>query len=156
MTNKDFYITLANYQDNLLQNYRLIFISSQTIVISIATLIVSISPNKWKILPLIFIGLALLYLWCKISNSRGFDVSYCHMQIIKLENKEVLTPDEKNKPFVAFKIWQKNKDKEGILSKFDQNHDIKLLDSPSRDSLGFYLPLIYFIMWLVIGFFMII
>jgi hypothetical protein len=147
MTNKDFYITLANYQDNLLQNYRLIFISSQTIVISIATLIVSITPNKWIIFPLLFIGLILLYLWYSISKHRGFDVSYCHMQLIKIENNETLTQDENNKPFVVFKKWQKSKDKEEILSNFDKEHDIKLLDSPSRKSLGLYLPLIYFIMW---------
>ena len=155
MTLKDFLITLANYQENLLQTYRIIFISSQTIVISIATLIVSITPNKWLIIPLLIIGLFLLGLWYNISKSRGFDVSYCHMQLIKIENNENLTPDEKNKPFSTFKKWQ-NEDKESILLKFDTEHNENLLNSPSRKSLGLYLPLVYFIMWIFIILFVII
>jgi len=150
MSLKEFYINLASYQDNLLQNYRLIFISSQTIVISIATLIVSISPEKWIIFPLVLIGILLLIIWCSVSGARGFDVSYCHMQLIKIENNEVLSSEEAQTPFVAFKKWQKNKQKEQILIDFDKIHVVKLLDSQSRELLGFYLPLIYLIMWALI------
>jgi hypothetical protein len=153
---KEFYIYIANYQDNLLQTYRLIFISSQTIIISIATLIVSVSPDKWKIFPLFFIGLILLILWWRISEARGFDVSYCHMQLIKIENNESLDQDEKNKPFVAFKKWQNEECKKNILSKFDETHDVKLLDSRSRKYLGVVLPLIFLGMWILISIFIII
>ena len=45
---KMFLLEMANLQDNLLQSYRNIFIASQTIVVSIATLIVAFSTYPYN------------------------------------------------------------------------------------------------------------
>ena len=146
-----FYLELAMYQDQLLQSYRLIFIASQTILISIAMLLISSNNPLANIffpyVSLFIIGLILFIIWRNITESRELDVSYCHMQLLKIERKEIIQ-DEKEKPFDFFKNWQNNSHsgKICILNKYKQC----LLSSFTRKWMK-WLPWCYLIIW-VVGF----
>lgn len=103
-----FLLEMSMYQDQLLQTYRLIFISSQTILISIALLL--LTSDKESILSLFFylmlsgIGCILIVYWRNITENRELDVSYCHMQLLKTENND---PTLSSKHWTSFKDWQK-------------------------------------------------
>ena len=149
-----FLLELANYQDNLLQTYRNIFIASQTVVISIATLIVAF-PNlqlKFTFIFQLIIGTFLIIYWKKITYARGLDVSYCHMQLEKLEEGIHLTPDENLKPFRAFKDWQRKKlkEKERTLKSYDREHNRDIFKSYTRKVMSQKLPFIFTIIWVLI------
>lgn len=159
-TRKDlrmFLLELANYQDNLLQTYRNIFIASQTFVVSIATLIVAFSkyPLNLTFIFQLIIGIIIIIYWKKITYSRGLDVSYCHMQLEKLERRIKLKPNEKNKPFYSFKDWQQKSimEKEIELEKYD-NADKKdkrdIFESYTRKVMGQKLPFVFSIIWALI------
>ncbi|MBE3128303.1 MAG: hypothetical protein IMZ60_01335 [Actinobacteria bacterium] len=153
-----FLLELANYQDNLLQTYRNIFIASQTFIISIATLTTSFN-NSNSNLTFIFqliIGISILIYWRKITYSRGLDVSYCHMQLEKSEKKTKLTNDEMTKPFYSFKNWQKKskKEKEKELRNYDnadKKDKRKIFESYTRGVMGTKLPFIYSIVWVLLS-----
>lgn len=145
-----FFLEMANYQENLLQTYRNIFIASQTIVVSIATLIVAFSsrPLNLTFSFQLIIGIVIIHYWKKITYLRGLDVSYCHMQIEKLENRW-LTSDEILKPFWYFKNWQhfSLEKKEKILQDYDKEYKRDIFESSTRKIMGRTLPFIYSIVW---------
>lgn len=154
---KSFLITLANYQENLLQGYRSIFVSSQTILISIAMLLLAIyAPSISSLLfyfLLSIIGFVLIGFWLGITESRELDVSYCHMQLKKLEKGD-LNNNEIDFPWISFKEWQNkykesgcpnNKKKEEI-----NGYDKDFLASTTRKKMGL-LPWIFLGIW-IIGF----
>lgn len=148
-----FLLELTNYQDNLLQTYRNIFIASQTIVISIAILIVaSVRQRNPTFIFLLIIGAFIILYWKKITYSRGLDVSYCHMQLEKVEAEIRLTSDERRKPFWSFKDWQHKsvKDKERILKGYDKKHNRDIFESYTREIMGTKLPFIFSIVWVLI------
>jgi len=151
---RTFLLEMANYQDNLLQTYRNIFIASQTIIVSIASLIVAFSkyPQNLTFVFQLIIGIFIIHYWKKITYSRSLDVSYFHMQLEKLEEEIPLKPDEKHKPFRAFKDWQNNTtiiDRERILKNYDKSQEPnrKIFESYTRKIMGRTLPFIYSIVW---------
>jgi len=148
-----FLLELAYYQDQLLQSYRNIFIASQTIVVSMATLIVAFSEyplNSTFIFQLI-IGVFIIIYWKKITHSRGLDVSYCHLQFEKVEAGKRLELYEELRPFRSFKDWQNKtiKEKERILKKYDKSEkpNRKIFKSYTRNVMGRKLPFIFSIVW---------
>ena len=146
---KMFLLTLSNYQENLLQSYRAMFISSQTVVISIAALIAASAPQQHILLAtLLILGGVLLACWKYITENRWRNVAYCHMQIEKLENGELTQEDIRN-PFLSFKGWannksQKEKKEEIIAWKEDWFKD------QTRRIMQTFLPIIYLIIWFII------
>lgn len=158
-----FLLEMSTYQDQLLQSYRLIFISSQTILISIAMLLLSSGegsvPSLLFYFMLLGIGLILLVLWRAITENRELDVSYCHMQLLKLERNERdrdrhLSDDEKKRPFDSFKNWQQYTE-DAKISKLN-NYDEHFLNSPARKKMNnlrhwFYLIwFVGFIIWVIL------
>jgi len=147
-----FLLELAMYQDQLLQSYRQIFIASQSILISVAMLIL-IDGNGLP-LSLIFyamlffgIGLILFCLWRNITENRELDVSYCHMQLLKVENNDPsLKPNDLKKPWSSFKEWQKKtKDaKKCELNKYCPS----LLSSITREKMN-RLPWYFLTVWIL-------
>jgi hypothetical protein len=147
---KNFLLELALYQDQLLQNYRHLFITSEIFLISVAMLL--LASNSISILTYLFfiilfiIGCILMFLWRKITISRTLDVSYCHMQLLKLERSDnFLSDSEIKNPFDSFKQWQKyhNDAKRKILNDYDKG----LLDSTTRKYME-NLPWMFFIIWI--------
>lgn len=153
-----FLLEMANYQDNLLQTYRNIFIASQTIIISIATLIISFSnlQLRFTFIFQLIIGATIIFYWKNITYTRGLDVSYCHMQLEKLEKGIFLSIDEKHEPFRSFKNWQKKSkiEKERTLKDYDyadKEDKRNIFKSYTRDVMGQKLPLVFSFIWVLIS-----
>ncbi len=131
-------------QENLLQTYRVLFVTSQTLVFSVASITVSQNkPDKITFFVLLCLGLYLLTLWYKICRSRGFDVSYCQKILLDIEN------NIEHETFMTnFKKWQKKKrdEKVQILSQYET-----LPESPTRRNMEFKLPFIFALLWLILS-----
>lgn len=150
-------LTLWSIQDSLLQTYRTIFLTGESIILSIAAVIISLNSNaqfiffKFSDNDLIFIALLLiggiiLYFWLITSRNRGFDVSYVQSKIIEIENGN----EETNKPILEkgtltdFKNWQ------------NKGHDFKkqyligreFPRSKSRKIMEVHLPLAFALVWI--------
>ena len=156
-----FLLELSMYQDQLLQNYRLIFISSQTILIPIAMLVLITGegsiPSLLSYIILLCIGIILLRFWRAITENRELDVTYCHMQLLRLEKKDKpLIPDEQKKPWKMFKEWQ-DKTQDAKICEITQYKPC-LLSSMTRKKmkkLPIYFYLIWFfgfIIWIILSF----
>lgn len=170
---KKFLLSIAMWQDSLLQNYRLIFISSQSILFPLSALILvdfwryylskgySIPfpalPTLYIMIPLIIAGFGILYFWKKVTYSRGLDVSYWQMQLLKYEwyMGKQLFGRELRTPFISFKKdWQDGKtqqEKKEELNSFEK----KMLIDITRKRMEIYIPSIFYILWIFIFAFMI-
>ena len=137
---------LINYwqiQDALLQSYRSLFLTSQSIIFSIASIIATNAhPNATVFFILLLLGMTLLYYWFQIVNARGWDVSYFQMLILKLETGEAI-----ENPMLNFKEWQtkSKQQKISILKEF------KLDKSKTRTTLGVILPALFVFLWLFLS-----
>jgi hypothetical protein len=130
-------------QESLLQSYRGVFLTSQSIVFAVASILAtSVSPNKPVFILLTTLGLVLLYYWYQLANARGLDVSYFQMMLMKAERNEKLESILTN-----FKTWQKLNadDKIRILNEFG------LSQSRTRITMEIYLPALFLILWIALA-----
>jgi hypothetical protein len=108
----DFLLSAAVWQDSLLQNYRVVHLTSQSIFLAIgAGLSVAVVSTRDKLTSficcseLLILGLIACFVLLKMRKlvvSRGHDVSYWHSLIIRKEQR--LPPPERH--FTKFKIHQ--------------------------------------------------
>lgn len=124
-------------QENLLQSYRLMFLTSQTIVFCAALLSTS------RLLALILfsiLGITLLVCWVQIAGARALDVSYFQMQLMKQETTPTSEP-----VLIRFKAWQRLKlvEKENILSEYG------LHQSQTRHKMEKVIPALFAGLWTV-------
>jgi hypothetical protein len=123
-SHRDFLLAGAVWQDGLLQNYRLIFLTLHAILfaIGIGVLAASLSQqsNSRAIVlssVLILIALTSSYLLVtmrKIVEARGGDVNFWHRRLIRWEND--FTVNERD--FTRFKIHQKSKRDNSLYDRF--------------------------------------
>ena len=156
--------TLWSIQDTLLQTYRTIFLTGESIIISISAVFLSVNANKSGVnglnfsisisdgifMALFFIGVVILYLWFTICHARGYDVSYVQSMIMKFEkgsekgNNDILDGGVLS----DFKVWQRKKNycKKCYLAEVD------FLRSRTRKKMEVILPLAFFFVWVVLLF----
>ncbi len=145
---------LWDTQESLLQNYRSIFISSESILLSLSVTVLSLGNPIFAIM-LAIPGLFLHSLWRAICTSRGRDVSFSQRLIEKVESGEV----QDISVLTEFKRYQKdfNSPKGYILGDWKLNDDDTFKDmqlSKTRVKMDKYLPNTYAVLWfLVIGIF---
>ncbi len=165
-------IAMWDIQDSLLQSYRNLFLTSQSIAFAIAVSIVSVSSHIWIFLALLllFIGIFMVvYLWIPICKRRGYDVWFFHLNLLYLKEGKLVTVSNRNRVqiksisgedisgiFISFKNWQNMsiKDREFFM-KHDKNGKV-LMESKTRVKLEKHLPWTFIILWTVLGVFMII
>jgi hypothetical protein len=137
-------------QEGLLQSYRNLFLTSQSIIFSIAAIIAtSSSPNLLVFGTLLFLGIVLLKYWYSICGARGLDVSYFQNELIKLENRSLGNSDissNKNNLMTEFKEWQAKKRSEKLEELEKGYHQI----SKTRRTLEFIVPLLFAFLWLIL------
>lgn len=130
-------------QERLLQSYRFMFMTAQSVLLAGAALITAQpTPHRLIFLLLLAIGLVLLYAWVNITNARALDVSYFQMQLMLAEEGQVT-----NNVLTHFKTWQhlSRAEKQKVL---DQ---AKLLRSRTRQLLQVYIPLFFGLIWMVLA-----
>jgi hypothetical protein len=137
---KDEILSHWQIQESLLQSYRSLFLTSQSIIFSIASIIATDShSNKIVFLILLILGIVLLYFWFQIGNARGLDVSYFQMLLLRTEKGE-----EINDIMINFKRWQilERKRKNNLLKEFE------LEKSKTRTTMEIYVPTLFLLLWI--------
>ncbi len=153
------FLSLVAHQSSLLQNYRSMFISSQAILVSIASLILAIAEKsllKILIIAFFFIGgVALVYTWKKITDNRKAIVFYCQLQLLRLE-KGKLSESDACKLYLRYLTFEYRKDITEKKGDIQKNLKIELLGKEEgvshHDWIDFDRVLygIFVVMWLFI------
>jgi hypothetical protein len=120
----------ASYQDNLLQSYRGLHLTVQSILIavgaglSIATMtfdgLIKILFTYFLLLAISIFGVYLLKTMQKLIQARGEDVDYFHIQII--EHEKTLTKSEQ--VLTAFKVYQKFDRNKTNINEYFENFEL--------------------------------
>ncbi|MDY6895746.1 MAG: hypothetical protein SVO01_10085 [Thermotogota bacterium] len=144
-TTYDQLIALWDIQDSLLQSYRNIFLTSQSIIFAIAVFITS-GSKPYLSFVLLPIGICLLWIWYTICRSRGYDVWFFHWQLLKFEDGQPIYSEI----FTNFKKWQAlgvKKQREKL-----ENDDLgkHLLKSQVRIKMEYYLPCSFGVLWIIL------
>lgn len=156
---------ISNYwaiQDNLLQWYRAIFITAESLLFGAGTNAYFYGSQVAFVLLLIS-GIIMTWLWTIVCNKRGLDVSYFHMLLKQIEKKENGTEEEKKaipeiKPnvFQEFKEnWQSSKMKVTEKVELLRKHQLysktkwtyRVWDLSTREIMGSYLPAFFILLW---------
>lgn len=125
-------------QEKLLQSYRFLFLISQSILFGFAS---QSTKEPLIVIVLLMPALVLLVFWFQIGKSRGLDVSYFQMLLIKNEAGE-----DTEQILTFFKKWQK-------LSAMEKEKTLKevgLHKSQTRLKMERYLPIVFVGMWAVL------
>jgi hypothetical protein len=148
---------LWGIQESLLQSYRSIFITAESIVFAVAAAIAAIAPQSALVLTLL--GFSLLWLWHEITSNRARDVSFVQWLLAQVEHGEaVSTPLHTFKEFQAGavitvgakSVWRyKGKDPE---SKVNDHPFVNFGKSPSRKWMEVWLPSFFIVLWVVVAY----
>lgn len=141
---------LWDTQDSLLQNYRGIFISSESILLSLSVTVLSIGDSLFALI-LAFPGLFLHSLWRSICRSRGRDVSFSQRLIEKIEKGEVVEMNV----LCEFKKYQNEYNTQSgyVFGTWELSKDDvfkKMQKSKTRVKMDKHLPNAYAILWLLV------
>jgi len=142
--------SLWGIQDSLLQSYRSIFITSESILLSLAVAVLSVG-NAYFSLILAGPGIFLHVLWLKICSARARDVTFTQRVIEKVEKDEI----ERFDVLSEFKRYQSqyNTQRGYIYKDWELNKDEyfrEMLRSPTRVKMDKYLPNIYLFLWVIV------
>jgi hypothetical protein len=135
-------LTLWSIQDELLQSYRTIFITSQSFLIPMVAFIALQSPLVAIVISTV--GFFIVTKWHSICKARGYDVWFAHWRLLQFDHNYAVREDIMK----DFKDWQNLnlKDRRFIL----ENDRIGklLVGSKTRSFLDFTLPLMFGLLWL--------
>lgn len=141
-------------QESLLQNYRTLFLTSQSIIFSIA----ATNNSLMSFIAMLILGWVLIQKWLEITYARGLDVTYFQIQLLDLEKGK-----KTGKIFTDFKFWQNsnsNKDKEDFIKRWqmypsteiEKLKDVEMIKSRTREFLEDCMPRIFRILWVFLFF----
>jgi hypothetical protein len=139
-------ISMWGIQDSLLQSYRNIFLTSQSVLLSVAVFVAQGARPALAFL-LALIGLPLVWLWHSIVTSRGYHVWFFHLHILRLE-AGMSVP---NNLFKAFKDWQGLAQSEQQKQLHGDALGRSLTKSKTRSRLDLYLPMAFAACWLILS-----
>lgn len=137
---------LWSIQESLLQSYRLIFITAESVLFAFATFVVAtMHVSIWVAGPIILLGLGLIPIWIAVCNARARAVTFIHWLIQRYENGE-----EIEQPYSRFRELQEDKD---LQREVEANADFRRLrNSKTRRRIDREVPILFGIMWLALAF----
>jgi len=140
---EQYIVSLWSIQDSLLQSYRSIFITVQSIFIGIIFAFTQDSNIKLSYATIIiFIGLFTNIIWINLSNDRGLSVLYLQTLLRRYENSG---SDMELNIFGNLRRFQDDwKFRKQEISKEDF-----IRPDATRNALNFWLPLVFFIFWVI-------
>jgi len=139
-------ISIWDIQDSLLQAYRTIFITSQSVLFSISVFI-STSIKPYYIFFVFPMGLYLLWLMYKLTRKRGFGVWFCQLQILKIEKNSFYFTGKFLTEFKKF--MQLSNKKKAIILKNDKIGK-GLISDRTRKSMDFEISGIFLALWIAL------
>jgi len=137
---------LWSIQESLLQSYRRIFITAESVLFALATLVVATTRvSIWIEVPIILLGLGLIPIWIAVCNARARAVTFIHWLIQRYENGEQI-----EQPYSRFRELQENPK---VQREAEANADFgRLRNSRTRRRIDREVPILFGIMWLVLAF----
>ena len=148
-------LSMWSIQESLLQTYRSIFITAETVAFAIAAAVASLYPLSAVLLTVL--GFFLLWMWHKVCSNRAIDVSFVQWLLIRAEEgNDIPTPLLSLKQFQCGQIitvanrsvWRHNyKDHEGLVNDVAS---VSMSKSPTRLWMELYLPLFFIMLWIVV------
>ena len=149
-------LALWSIQESLLQAYRSIFITAESIVIGIAVAIAASSPIAALVLS--GLGLLLLWMWHRVCSERALDVSFVQWLIRRAEEgSDVTTPLSDFKRFQAGnvislggrEVWRRpSESKSGRAN--DESY-FSSTRSSTRLWMEIRLPLVFLALWVFVA-----
>jgi len=138
-------ISIWGIQDALLQSYRSIFITAESILVAISVTMISL---KTPIFCIIFsiLGFYVLCLWQSICNARALDVSFIQWLLLKMDSDGILV----EKPVDAFKQWQIDKTFKEVNVLTEENFIDMVAKSETRTKMEVKLPKVFKFMWILL------
>jgi len=138
-------LTLWGMHDSLLQWYRNIFLTTQSVIFAVAVFVGGSHGIK-AIFPLALVGLVMIRFWLSVCRSRGHDEWYFQWQLLNLEaGKSPSDPLLK-----GFKEWQAL-GPEKQRQRLDEDATAKeLLTSRTRLVMDTYIPVVFVGAWVVL------
>ena len=128
MSDYDNLISLWGIQDSLLQSYRRIYLTSQSILFAIAVFAVNKQiPVLKDLFPIL--GVIMVAFWIFSTRERASKVDYFQKKIRKME--------------------ETRKEQDRILNKFKEEFPDRKIVS-TRSMLNYYLPIIFIILWMLL------
>lgn len=146
--------SLWDIQESLLQTYRSIFVSSQSVLLAMAvtSLTISSQGKSGYALILAIPAAYLLYLWISVCTARARDVTFAQFLIMEIEAND----NFKELPLSVFKSFQ-NDGLSSVISDGDwskaESEFEAMLGSTTRLVMNKRLPIVFCGTWLlVVGF----
>jgi hypothetical protein len=153
-------LSMWGIQDSLLQAYRSIFITAESVVFAIAAAIAPLHP--WSALAMTGLGFVLLWMWKNVCWNRAVDVSFVQWLLAQAEQgANISTPLSMFRDFQAGKIstietggrsmsvWRdvkKPEERKGMDQCF-----VSMTESPTRRWMEAYLPGVFLVLWLFVA-----
>jgi hypothetical protein len=145
---KSSYISaLWDTQDSLLQNYRSLFITIESIFIAVSITIQGFNiPDLTFLAPILIIGLYVNKSWLEITSERGLSVHFLQTILRRHENPTDYPNDieEKREPFERLRLFQDDLN----YRKIQMEKDDYIKGDFSRAALGSVIPCLFFVYWL--------
>ena len=148
-------LVLRNTQSLILQGYRNIFLTSQSILLAAAVFATNRAKEEtaffpWSFVPAVLpiFALYLLRLWKRATRRRGDDELYLHWHLRLLENNPTLPL----KVMEQYDTWRDKKTREQERARMEKDPIGGVLlntDRPTRTSLDRTLPFVFGIIWVV-------
>ncbi len=136
---------LWSIQESLLQSYRSIFITVESVLFAVATFALATTDSSiWVKAPIILLGLGLIPIWMAVCNARARAVTFIHWLIQRYENGEQI-----EQPYSRFRELQENQE---VQREVEANADFRRLrSSKTRRRMDREVPILFGIMWLVLS-----
>lgn len=149
-------LSLWSIQESLLQTYRSIFITAESVIFAIAAAITGTTP--WSALILTFLGYFLLWMWHRVCANRALDVSFTQWLLDRAERGANVSA-----PLACLKSFQDGQtitiDGRSVCrhpnnsTKEHVNDDpfISMGKSRTRVWMERYLPLLFAVLWVIVA-----
>jgi hypothetical protein len=136
----EYLASLWSTQDSLLQQYRVIFVTLQSILVSFGGLIVFRDNSLGPMIAVTMIVGVTMYLWLSVCRPRSRAVFFCQGLMLRAEAGELITqPFQKLKDFQGLPVDQQIKDSSVAL--------LTGKGAKTRNKMDTILPIMFFIGW---------
>lgn len=137
-------IALWDIQENLLQQYRTIFITKQSILVAVAASVFTPKDPPWVPMLMLFtLAMFSLWLWLDICNRRGKAVYACQYMARMIEDGDLV-----EKPVEMLKNMEDSKFMDPKIAN-DQRYRILLMNR-TRVLMQYILPTVFVLAWIVL------
>ena len=136
---------LWSIQESLLQSYRTIFITVESVIMAVGTFLLSTENSSvFLSLPILFLGLVLILIWVGVCTARAHAVTFIHWLMQKYEAGEDITC-----PYSHFRQFQENR-MFGQINVMNDKKFKELSKSKTRTRMDIQVPLLFTFMWILL------